>query len=450
MIKFRCPSCQTKLGVPDEYANRRVKCNHCGQPCIVPKPIAEVPAQPSSEQGSKSTVSVVNNQPAKIQLQRAPQPQSTDQLEFIDDSQIEIQEDPNAAILRQLQKEKAAVKKISCASAKPARQAPVKAGKRERGGSDFSLTEIVPDVLHFPLSLVLGLLAMAAFIGIWIVAAQKTQNPLTFFTMLMPWAAAAGIRLLAVNRTFALGTLAAIMGIAGIGLGRVVVAKTVMVPLLHKQANQEVLKEIPKFLSDPKLQIPQEVSAKSYIQDSGFMTCIAIIAAVDQDNVENVIARQIAMGILQETDKSLIEKVSEAGTAPHYEEMTPEDEEKMMQTVKELEENKDNPEALKKIMEQKESEKPALTEEQLKQQKVMEKVDSYLYSWFDDKSAALSAARKYYPVLSPLRLQSKLITVLQEPQQAFHFALLMTLGLLDVAWLLAGFCGAYVLAAFDL
>lgn len=436
MIKFRCPSCQTKLGVPDEYVNRRVKCNHCGQACVVPKPIAQVPAQPSPEQGSKSTAAAVNGRPAKIEPQRETVLQQSDGLEFVDGSQMEIQEDPNAAIFRQLQKEKMAKQQITSASAKPDKHVSVKAGKRERGGSDFSLTEIVPDALHFPLSLVLGLLAMAAFIGIWIVTAQKTQSPMTFFTMLMPWAAAAGIRLLAVNRTFALGTLAAIMGIAGIGLGRVVVAKTVVVPLLHKQACQEVLKEIPKFLSDPKLQIPQAVSAKSFIQDSGFMTCIAIIAAVDQDNVDPVIARQIALSILQKTDKSFIDQVSEAGTAPRYEEMTPEDAEKMMQKMKELEE--------------KESEKPVLTEEQLKQQKVMEKADSYLYSWFDDKSAALSAARKYYPVLSQLRLQSKLITVLHEPRQAFHYALVMMLSWLDLTWILAGFCGAYVLAAFDL
>ncbi len=417
MIKFRCPSCQTKLGVPDEYVNRRVKCNQCGQACVVPKPIARVPAQPSPEEGSKSTAAAANNQPAKIQLQRAPQPQSTDQLEFIDDSQMEIQDDPNAAILRQLQKEKASKQKITSASAKPTRQTSVKAGKRERGGSDFSLTEIVPDALHFPLSLVLGLLATGAFIVIWIVAAQKTQNPLTFFTMLIPWAAAAGIRLLAVNRTFALGTLAAVIGVAGIGLGRVVVAKTVIVPLLHKQADQEVLVDLKTILADPEAQIPPNQSAKFIANDGALMTCVALITAVDQDNADPVVARKLAMDILVATKKTdFLGMIEQAGTGAASIEASRSDEDKQYTD---------------------------------KENEVMDKAGEHLSQWEED-APRLSAARKYYPALSKLMAQCKLQRMISEPQQAFHFALLMTLGLLDVAWLLAGFCGAYVLAAFDI
>jgi DNA-directed RNA polymerase subunit RPC12/RpoP len=37
MIKFNCSSCQKKLGVPDEYAGRRVRCPKCEEPSIVPK-----------------------------------------------------------------------------------------------------------------------------------------------------------------------------------------------------------------------------------------------------------------------------------------------------------------------------------------------------------------------------------------------------------------------------
>ena len=36
MIKFRCALCEQKVGVPDEYAGKQVKCPGCGQPLQVP------------------------------------------------------------------------------------------------------------------------------------------------------------------------------------------------------------------------------------------------------------------------------------------------------------------------------------------------------------------------------------------------------------------------------
>ncbi|MEN6307598.1 MAG: hypothetical protein ABFD91_07575 [Anaerohalosphaeraceae bacterium] len=42
MIKYVCPSCHQKLGVPDNYAGHRVRCNKCNEPSVVPKPATEV------------------------------------------------------------------------------------------------------------------------------------------------------------------------------------------------------------------------------------------------------------------------------------------------------------------------------------------------------------------------------------------------------------------------
>lgn len=36
MIKFRCPACQKKIGVPDSYAGKHVKCPQCGKSAEVP------------------------------------------------------------------------------------------------------------------------------------------------------------------------------------------------------------------------------------------------------------------------------------------------------------------------------------------------------------------------------------------------------------------------------
>ena len=37
LIKFRCGHCSRKLGVPDEYAGRRVRCSECNESCQVPE-----------------------------------------------------------------------------------------------------------------------------------------------------------------------------------------------------------------------------------------------------------------------------------------------------------------------------------------------------------------------------------------------------------------------------
>lgn len=57
MIKFRCPSCNQKLGVPDEYAGKRVRCTRCKEATQVPQPelpvleeIAVAPALETSEE----------------------------------------------------------------------------------------------------------------------------------------------------------------------------------------------------------------------------------------------------------------------------------------------------------------------------------------------------------------------------------------------------------------
>ena len=44
MLKFRCSICDKKIGVPDEYAGKKVKCPQCTNPVVVPEP--EPQAQP--------------------------------------------------------------------------------------------------------------------------------------------------------------------------------------------------------------------------------------------------------------------------------------------------------------------------------------------------------------------------------------------------------------------
>ncbi|MGH2271305.1 hypothetical protein ACQ9LF_05860 [Anaerohalosphaeraceae bacterium U12dextr] len=54
MIKYHCPKCNQKLGVPDNYAGRRVRCSKCNEPSIVPRPVTEVVIPPAAAPAAQS------------------------------------------------------------------------------------------------------------------------------------------------------------------------------------------------------------------------------------------------------------------------------------------------------------------------------------------------------------------------------------------------------------
>jgi predicted Zn finger-like uncharacterized protein len=451
MIKFRCPNCQTKLGVPDEYAGRRVRCNKCGQPTIVPKPIAEVPvASPLPPSPAPKSP------PAQIEPLRSPLPQESELLDLLNDQLTKIQEDPNAKLLRQTRRDKLAKEKIKLSPHNATQKPDNPSMCPSDSDSSSFLTDIIPDVLHFPLSLLLSVLLMAVVIGIWIVRSRAAQSPLGFFAVVVFMAAATGIRLLSVNRTFVAGVLAMILGMTGFIAGRVAIVKYVVTPSMQQQANQEILTKLPAILSDPKMQLPQNQSANSLAKNTGFMACAAIIAAVEQDDADPAIARKIAITILRKMDKSLIDIANEAGTAPRP--MTDEDIEKMAKKMgEEMEKNKNNPAVMRKTVSRVTGTTNTTTtagsdtqSPQNKETQVMEKAQTHMDKWLEDKSEGLSAARNYYPAISQLMMQTKLLRILENPKKTFIFAMIMTVGLLDMTWILIGLTSAYITASLEL
>ncbi len=58
MIKFHCPHCNRKLGVPDEAAGRRIRCVDCKEVCAVP---AVSPAENGEETATGTKHSVANS-----------------------------------------------------------------------------------------------------------------------------------------------------------------------------------------------------------------------------------------------------------------------------------------------------------------------------------------------------------------------------------------------------
>lgn len=405
MIKYVCPSCHQKLGVPDNYAGHRVRCNKCSVPSIVPKPVTEVVITPAVAPAAQPQ-SVAAARSSSVQ----PQVEQLETLDIVSDADIPAETDPNAEILRQARSEKAAreFKASPKKSKTKSNGTSARPGKSDSGG--FSLTDIVPDILHLPLSIVLACLFAGVLIVVWCAATRAVEKSLFIFEMFIPLAAAAGIRLLAVNRTFVHGLLALVIGLAAIAIGRSVMTRQVIIPYLHKQAQQEVLVDLKAIQSDPKYQ-PGEGESVSFIaKDGDFMQCVALIAAVDQADADPKLARKLAVQTLRASNKtSFIEYIANtSSSSAGYSRPEPTDAE----------------------------------------MDVLSKAYSVSAQWEEDIDLR-DAARKYYPALNAVFIQADIQRKMEAPDGGFRFALLSSLGLLEVFWIFIGLSGAYSMSVFE-
>ncbi len=405
MIKYICPACHQKLGVPDNYAGRRVRCNKCSAPSIVPKPITEVVITPAAAPAAQP-----HPAPAAKPSAMPPQVELLETLDIVSDADIPAETDPNAEILRQARLEKASREFKAAPKKSKTKSSDTSARPGESDSGGFSLTDIVPDVLHLPLSIVLACLFAGVLIVVWCAVTRATEKSLFIFEMFIPLAAAAGIRLLAVNRTFVHGLLALVIGLAAIAIGRSMMTKQVVIPYLHKQANQEVLVDLKATQSDPKYQ-PREGESVSFIaKDGDFMQCVALIAAVDQTDADPKIARKLAVQTLRASNKTnLIEYLANASSSTA---------------------GRSRPEPTDAEMD------------------VLSKADSVSAPWEEDIDLR-DAARKYYPALAAIFYQADTQRKLEAPDGGFRFALLNSLGLLEVFWIFIGLSGAYSMSVFE-
>ncbi len=239
MIKFRCGHCRQKLGVPDEYAGRRVRCNKCSQPCTVPPPQAAADA---------TTAPKIPAEPAAPSMElnlRPPQaePEEMDFFAGLDQLQ-DVAGDPNLEAIQMAAQDRAAGR----AKAGPSRRKSAKGPKsKDRGKGKperTPLSEMVPDVLRFPLSLGLCVAVIGATILLWIVCGRAAGTALGFFALLVPLGGAAALRLFMVNRTFLLAVLGTLVGGLGTGVGKLAIAKHVVIPHYRQEANAECLVDL--------------------------------------------------------------------------------------------------------------------------------------------------------------------------------------------------------------
>jgi len=424
MIKFRCPHCNQKMGVPDEYATRRIRCSKCNEPSRVP---AKAPSSGAVSQQKGRSVALSQTQKrmkteqflaktkqdsVNIQLQTSSKPlDPPDEMSDIDDLGM-IEESPNQEALRQARQLQRRQKQTHASTAKSKKACKNKTPSDSHGAFQLSaIIDSVPDVLRLPLGLAASAVATGAMIAVWVFASRATSNALGFIALFVPLAGAAGLRLFAVNRTFLLALLGTVIGGLGIAAGKAAIAKYVVIPYYHEQVNKEVLVDLKSLLADERYQLDQGKSAKFVAQDGDFMQCIALISLVDDGLVDPKAARKWALHILLASNKTnvyayMMSVLDSGPDAPPRPEMEGED------------------------------------------QAMFELASNRLNEWFVEE-LELRKARQYFAALNCISGQANLQRLLEKPDTVFKFALFDTLGLFDSLWILLGMGLAYITLAMD-
>ena len=392
MIKFRCPNCQQKLGVPDKYAGRRVRCNKCSQPCAVPQPAVEVQTPPPAVEDASEGIAAEN-------------------MDFFSGLKgMEVQEDERQEAIRAAGRDRSAGKaQASASDAAPKASKTAKASAKEKPGR-MPIGDMVPDVLRLPLAIIAGLAGIGIMIGIWIASARTFSNALGFFAMLVPVAGAVGIRIFAVNRTFLLGLLALLMGIGGIVAGKWTIAKYVVIPFLEETSSEECLVNLDELLANEKLKLSQGTSSKFVATDPDFALCTALFSLVDDDQADPVKVRSWTLHIIRTSNKTNI-----------------------LDYFADLTANSTG------------STSPDLDAEG---EEIFTKAYQRLFEWEENKTA-LRNARKYYPALATIATQCKIQNKLEKPDEIMLYAFIVILGLFDILWIFMGMGLALGMAAFD-
>lgn len=414
MIKFRCGNCNQKLGVDGKYAGRRVRCNKCKEPVQVP-PLAARPA--IAIEAPPAETAVIVDSPIQLETNaNAPQPEQADLFDGFD-LQSDNEDAQRMEAIQVARRDRVAKKtravKYSGQSPKEKKSCKSDAGGKE-GFSMMSFADIVPPVLAFPLSLVACLLAIVATIGIWIVCSRAVGTGLGIFVLIVPVASAFGLRLFMVNRTILLGMLGLIIGLAGIGVGKVAIAKYVIKDYYQKISNEEILVDLDKILADAATKSKgQTKSVKPYARNGGYAVCTVLISLVDTGEVDPVKARGWMLEILNGASKPTAYDQLLGNTSTGLDFLV--------------------------------TDEQGIDEDKME---IISKAYGMAFQWEEDE-LLLQNVKKYFPALQKLIIQSTHQKILADPDKSFKFCLFQAFGVLDIIWVLLGMTISYIILTFD-
>ncbi len=218
MIKFYCPSCNQKLGVPDDYAGRRIRCNKCSTPSIVPKSETSIVPQEVKSQSVTATgvPAAAQSASAKIELEPSLNFESSDIPPM----------DPNAELLRQISRARA--DSINSTAMNTKSESPP---SFERFGV-FSkiLNPLISIFGSFPLAVLSSAVCAAIVIVIWNCISAAVGFPLEVFYIAVALAAGLGLCVISEQRSASMGLLALFMAIIAIIAARIVQVERFVFP----------------------------------------------------------------------------------------------------------------------------------------------------------------------------------------------------------------------------
>jgi hypothetical protein len=427
MIKVRCPHCDQKLGMPDNYTGHRVRCSKCGQPFVVPAvqnsattsaatvktPSANARPQSISQSANAASAVQAAGKSAGLHF-KTPQAEPSEPLDDFDEvdqaPDLQVEEDPREQAIRLARQQRAkeahaGSKSNQRSAATPATDARTDKPQRE------PLADRVPEAMRLPLGLALAVIFMSLVIVGWIFAAKTASNALCFVALFVPMASAFGLKLVTVNRTIFLGFLGTLIGGLEIAAGKAAIAQYVVIPFQREYVKQEVLTDMPKLLADERFQIDSGESVRFVTRDGDFMTCIALFALVDEGKADPIEARRWAFDILRASNKTNVyaHLASILGSAPDV---------------------------------------PKRPEIQEQDQPMFDMAWAKMGEW-EETETDFQNARKYFPALNCIGSQCETDRLLSKPETAFQFALLDTLGLFDALWILLGMGLAYISLSMD-
>ncbi len=226
MIKFRCPHCDQKLGVPDEYAGRRVRCSRCEEPSKVPQPempvLEEVAVAPEVEAVEEAGGGI-----------------SADDMfsnDMWDDLGASVEADPE---------EEARQEAIVAARSPRKKIKTVGVGPSSKGSSEPSAAmEFAKGAGRVPLAI--GAAIVFPLVGgiIWGLIARATGFIFCWGAVPIACLAALGLTMFIKSRNVGIGLLAVLFGFVGIIEGKICIAKMAGMHELRKLINEGLQEEM--------------------------------------------------------------------------------------------------------------------------------------------------------------------------------------------------------------
>lgn len=252
MIKFHCSICEKKVGVPEEYAGKLIKCPKCANPIKVPVPNLKTPAAsdlniPPENEAEPQT----NTDPDQQYL--SAEDDSSEQIwtdDMFDNNTVGLTDatDSTLETMHQCLNCQADISPGSefctnCGQMLPGHstpESPVVAGKSGVAATAASL----------PKGLICGLIGASLGAGIWFAIAYITNYEVGIIACLVGFLAGVGVRFGAQQEKEVLGIMAAVLAIVGILAGKYMLVQYIAIPVAKEMVAEMPLDEIREIARD--------------------------------------------------------------------------------------------------------------------------------------------------------------------------------------------------------